>query len=95
MNRQETIIRIAKINRFVKQLNYWCELGMEINLEVFGDGLYEIDRWVAEVHEYLRENPVTILVGRGCRQYDYNQRVYEHYRQEVACQTASDSSQLH
>ena len=63
MNRQETIIRIAKINRFVKQLNYWCELGMEINLEVFGDGLYEIDRWVAEVHEYLRENPVTILVG--------------------------------
>lgn len=63
MNRQETIIRITKINRFVKQVNYWCELNIEINFDVFGEELYSIDQWTAEVHEYLRENPTTALVG--------------------------------
>lgn len=63
MNRQEAVIAITKMNRFVKQLNYWCELKEDINLQVFGDELFLIDSWAKNVHEYLKESPATPLVG--------------------------------
>lgn len=54
---------IAKINRFTKQLNYWCELEADINLDVFGEELFQIDTWAKEVHEYLKGAPNVSLVG--------------------------------
>lgn len=63
MNRQDAIIKITKINRFAKQLNYWCELNVAINLDVFGDELYEINQWVEDIHEYLRKEPSSVLIG--------------------------------
>lgn len=63
MNRQEVVLAIAKINRFIKQLNYWCELKADINLDVFGEELFKIGNWTKEVHNYLREYPSTSLVG--------------------------------
>lgn len=63
MNRQEAVIAITKMNRFVKQLNYWCELEADINLQVFGEELFQIDSWANDVHEYLKEYPITSLIG--------------------------------
>ena len=63
MNRQEAVLAITKINRIVKQLNYWCDLNVAIDLSVFGDNILHLDEWTTEVHAYLSENPDRKLLG--------------------------------
>lgn len=40
MNRQQAAIKIAKVNRFIKQMNYWSELGENIHPAAFGDDIF-------------------------------------------------------
>ncbi len=63
MNRQQAAIKIAKVNRFVKQLNYWSELGENIHPAAFGDDIYSMSAWVKEIQAYLRtDDDVSLLV---------------------------------
>ncbi len=62
MNRQQAAIKIAKVNRFVKQLNYWSELGENIHPAAFGDDIYSMSAWVKEIQAYLRtDDDVSLL----------------------------------
>lgn len=63
MNRQEAVLTITKVNRIVKQLNYWCDLAVEIDLSAFGDNILYLGKWTNEVHTYLNENPDRKLLG--------------------------------
>ena len=42
MNRQQAAIKIAKVNRFIKQMNYWSELGESIHPAACGDDIYSM-----------------------------------------------------
>ena len=63
MNRQEAAIKIATVNRFIKQLNYWSALGESIHPAAFGDDIYSMSSWVKEIQAYLRtDENVSLLV---------------------------------
>ena len=63
MNRQQAAIKIATVNRFIKQLNYWSALGESIHPAAFGDDIYSMSSWVKEIQTYLRtDDDVSLLV---------------------------------
>ncbi len=63
MNRQQAAIKIAKVNRFIKQMNYWSELGENIHPAAFGDDIYSMSAWVKEIQAYLRTDKNFLLLA--------------------------------
>ncbi len=63
MNRQQAAIKIAKVNRFIKQMNYWSELGENIHPAAFGDDIYSMSSWVKEIQGYLRTDKNFLLLA--------------------------------
>ncbi len=63
MNRQQAAIKIAKVNRFIKQMNYWSELGENIHPAAFGDDIYSMSTWVKEIQAYLRTDKNFLLLA--------------------------------
>ena len=63
MNRQQAAIKIAKVNRFIKQMNYWSELGENIHPAAFGDDIYSMSTWVKEIQAYLHTDKNFLLLA--------------------------------
>ena len=63
MNRQQAAIKIAKVNRFIKKMNYWSELGENIHPAAFGDDIYFMSAWVKEIQTYLRTDKNFLLLA--------------------------------
>ena len=63
MNRQQAAIKIAKVNRFIKQMNYWSELGESIHPAACGDDIYSMSAWVKEIQAYLRTDKNFLLLA--------------------------------
>ncbi len=63
MNRQQAAIKIAKVNRFIKQLNYWSALGENIHPAAFGDDIYSMGTWTKEIQKYLRTDENFLLLA--------------------------------
>ena len=61
MNRQETVIAIAKINRLVKTLYYKIDMDMDLCITDFEDDISEIAKDTEHVLAYLKKNPIKIL----------------------------------
>lgn len=60
--RQEIIIKCAKINRFVRQLDYWSELNMDMPRAAYDRDLFHIDQWAADILAYISEDADTPLL---------------------------------
>ena len=65
MNRQETVITIAKINRLLKQLYYWIDTDVDLKISfVDTEELAQLSNWVKLVYQYLLESPTPILANQ-------------------------------
>lgn len=61
ISRQEAVIKVAKISRFINQFLYWIEMDSALYYPSFGEEITELDKWTEEVYHYLRANPTPII----------------------------------